>query len=198
MIVTGANVSNSLKEAFLALFEQKHFDDISVSAICAKASASRTAFYKHFANKDELFASILFDKLIEPMQNFRRSRISDIHPDIAPSWADRIQYERVLANKDFFKKAFRECTLVTYRSLMSAYIKLNREHLSTWDLDEVESEYVAVISAAIHVSGIAKWVHDDFNISPEALAELHYKWGVKNWIEEYTNLPAFKEASTSR
>ena len=45
----------SLREAFLQLMSQKHFEDITVNELCERAMIRRTTFYKHFADKYEFF-----------------------------------------------------------------------------------------------------------------------------------------------
>lgn len=45
-----------LRGAFTQLLEEKHFEDITVNALCERAMIRRTTFYKHFADKYEYFA----------------------------------------------------------------------------------------------------------------------------------------------
>lgn len=41
-------------ESFYKLLEKKHYDDITVGEICAKAGVSRMSFYRLFASKEDL------------------------------------------------------------------------------------------------------------------------------------------------
>ena len=45
----------ALHNAFLALLEEKRFEDITVNELCDRAMIRRTTFYKHFADKYEYF-----------------------------------------------------------------------------------------------------------------------------------------------
>lgn len=45
----------ALHNAFLALLEEKRFEDIKVNELCDRAMIRRTTFYKHFADKYEYF-----------------------------------------------------------------------------------------------------------------------------------------------
>ena len=45
----------SLHNAFVALLEEKRFEDITVNELCDQAMIRRTTFYKHFADKYEYF-----------------------------------------------------------------------------------------------------------------------------------------------
>jgi len=45
----------ALHNAFIALLEEKRFEDITVGELCDRAMIRRTTFYKHFADKYEYF-----------------------------------------------------------------------------------------------------------------------------------------------
>lgn len=45
----------SLHHAFIALLEEKRFEDLTVNELCDRAMIRRTTFYKHFADKYEYF-----------------------------------------------------------------------------------------------------------------------------------------------
>lgn len=45
----------ALHNAFVALLEEKRFEDITVNELCDRAMIRRTTFYKHFADKYEYF-----------------------------------------------------------------------------------------------------------------------------------------------
>ena len=46
----------ALQNAFVALLEEKRFEELTVNELCDKAMIRRTTFYKHFADKYEFFA----------------------------------------------------------------------------------------------------------------------------------------------
>ena len=46
----------ALCEAFTALLEERHYEEITVSDLCDRALIRRTTFYKHFADKQEFLA----------------------------------------------------------------------------------------------------------------------------------------------
>ena len=46
----------ALKNAFLALLEQKRFEEITVQQLCTEAEIRRATFYTHFADKYEFLA----------------------------------------------------------------------------------------------------------------------------------------------
>ena len=46
----------ALSNAFVALLEEKRFDELTVNELCERAMIRRTTFYKHFADKYDFFA----------------------------------------------------------------------------------------------------------------------------------------------
>ena len=46
----------ALQNAFVALLEEKRFEELTVNDLCDRAMIRRTTFYKHFADKYEFFA----------------------------------------------------------------------------------------------------------------------------------------------
>ncbi|MCD7894535.1 MAG: TetR/AcrR family transcriptional regulator [Erysipelotrichaceae bacterium] len=56
---------NAIKTAFLNLLDNKDYNDITVSQICRNALVSRTTFYFHYENKEELLEFIYLDVMEE-------------------------------------------------------------------------------------------------------------------------------------
>lgn len=46
----------ALQNAFVALLEEKRFDELTINELCDRAMIRRTTFYKHFGDKYEYFA----------------------------------------------------------------------------------------------------------------------------------------------
>ena len=46
----------ALNNAFVALLEEKRFEELTVNELCDRAMIRRTTFYKHFADKYDYFA----------------------------------------------------------------------------------------------------------------------------------------------
>jgi AcrR family transcriptional regulator len=60
-----------LRDALLALIVEKGYDDLSVQDITEKADLRRATFYLHYADKDELLATVLreiFDALVKELE----------------------------------------------------------------------------------------------------------------------------------
>ncbi len=176
-----ASVDEALKETFCTLFMEQRYSDITVDKLCQTAKASRSAFYKRYANKDELLVSILADDLVKPAREFRQAVPTRKFADHAQPMVDSLQYERILERRDFYKKVLRECSDVVLHGLTAAFADFNREVMAEYPFDDVERDYVASVYAADHVFWMAKWIHDDFSISVDELVRLHRKWSVGTW-----------------
>lgn len=53
-----------IKDALLAMINEKTYDRINVSEVCKKAEISRATFYLHFDSLDEVLDSIIDDALL--------------------------------------------------------------------------------------------------------------------------------------
>ena len=176
-----ASVDEALKRTFCELFMDCRYSDLTVDRICQTAKASRSAFYKRYANKDELLTAILTDDLVKPVREFRQTVPTRKFAEQAQAMADSIQYERILEKRDFYKKVLRECSDVVLHDLVTVFAEFNREVMAEYPFDDVEREYVASVYAADHIFWMAKWIHEDFSISVDELVKLHRKWSVGTW-----------------
>jgi AcrR family transcriptional regulator len=51
----------AISNAFLSLIQECTYEDISVSAICARADVVRKTFYNHFQSKDDVVRYLIND-----------------------------------------------------------------------------------------------------------------------------------------
>lgn len=56
---------NNLQQALLNLLQEDNYADISIDLICKQALCSRSTFYAHYGNKDELVQEIISNYLAE-------------------------------------------------------------------------------------------------------------------------------------
>jgi AcrR family transcriptional regulator len=79
-----------IREAFIALIEERSFDAITVGEIASRAMVSRTAFYRYYEDKYDLVMK-LFEETVITMNNdfdvFRRDVLSTVDPKTgSQSW----------------------------------------------------------------------------------------------------------------
>jgi AcrR family transcriptional regulator len=72
---------DSLREALVALIREKPYDDIVVKEILARANVSRSTFYTHFRDKNELLLSGIHHVLRSAPRDGQRTRTE---------WSERI------------------------------------------------------------------------------------------------------------
>jgi AcrR family transcriptional regulator len=73
---------NSLGDALVALMHEKTFEEITVQQVLERAGVSRSTFYAHFRDKDDLFLSDA-EEFLEMMANFL-SRSKEQSHRVAP------------------------------------------------------------------------------------------------------------------
>ena len=71
---------HSLAQAFMALLEEKNFEDISVAELCDKAMIRRTTFYKHFADKNEFLVFFVKEVRDEFAQRVEKEGVANSDP----------------------------------------------------------------------------------------------------------------------
>lgn len=52
-----------LREALVSLLHEKDYDSLAIKEILYRANVGRSTFYTHFRNKDELLASLIYERL---------------------------------------------------------------------------------------------------------------------------------------
>ena len=60
----------ALRDAIVALMEERDFDDITVNDLCERADLNRGTFYNHFRDKDDLLAT-LENEVIADLDHFQ-------------------------------------------------------------------------------------------------------------------------------
>src|SRR5579863_9077562 len=71
-----------LREALMALIEERGYEPISIQDITDRANVSRTTFYLHFRDKDDLLFTTmeeLYDNLVEHVHIAPLREASDIN-----------------------------------------------------------------------------------------------------------------------
>ena len=71
---------HSLAQTFMALLEEKNFEDISVAELCDKAMIRRTTFYKHFADKNEFLVFFVKEVRDEFAQRVEKEGVANSDP----------------------------------------------------------------------------------------------------------------------
>jgi AcrR family transcriptional regulator len=95
-----------LKDAMLALLDEKPFEKISVTELCEKASVSRITFYTHYGSKYDLV-----NEYFDDMEAWAEKRFQMLQEDNNPRWAPNPGFcnmfdaiiDMYMENYNFFK-----------------------------------------------------------------------------------------------
>ena len=119
----------TLKNALIALCDEKSYYDITIWDICNKAEAYRSTFYRYFDTKDEMLREIE-QKYLEKTRSLTPT-IHRYHPDASPEEMARY-LEELTADMEYHLKNEKLC-----RFLLSAagdiwfYGKMKKSLIST-------------------------------------------------------------------
>lgn len=170
-----AETQKLLEETLGTLLEEKSFEEIKVSDICAKAKIHRSTFYTYYNDKYELLKSKL-DKYEAKFLDFLRKykiegKLTDSHVDIM---IEILKY--FYFNKEYLKIIFQN-------NREGSIIKILQKYLEAYiiegvkDIEQVRSdrphtiEIMGSFYSGAFISVIGKWILKDCYITPEELAQ---------------------------
>ncbi|EFH80658.1 TetR/AcrR family transcriptional regulator [Ktedonobacter racemifer] len=85
-----------IRDAFIALIEERGFDAITVGEVASRAMVSRTAFYRYYEDKYDLVMKLFEETVITINRDFdvfRRDALSTADPKTpAQSWTQLFKY----------------------------------------------------------------------------------------------------------
>lgn len=163
------DIENILADTLLSLCHEKEYKDITIKDIRSKSGISRTGFYNHFRDKNDLAHWIYYHRVQtfftkEPVENFYESLL--------------IYYRRVQKYHYFLKSVLK----VTEQNCLKDYMY---EHPFQWELqyniqwyqknqgkkpvmDELRffTEYHSMASVSMTI----KWIQEDMPFPPEEMA----------------------------
>lgn len=158
-----------IKNAFLKLLKDKDFNSIYVNDICKEANISRTSFYSHYDDINDLIIKIKYK----------------YHNDII-----NILLKEKLSSKDSFIKYFYYLKdhlefFKVYLMTSESSILRNQSHESTYDLyykliqkenrTEREIKYHMIFIGAAIKAIACKWLIDGCIETPEEMAEIVHR-----------------------
>ena len=164
-----------LTEAFMQLMSEKHFEDITINALCERAMIRRTTFYKHFADKYEFLRFF-----IRQMQaDFDAT--SDFSSDYQDPQTFYISIMRhsldfLKENEQFVQKALSSALLPSLLDILSEQITVDiREKVKIGVKKGIfvpaSSEIVAAFFAGAITHTIKWWLMQKKQISEEILLQ---------------------------
>jgi AcrR family transcriptional regulator len=152
----------ALLDAALGVFAERGYRDASIDEIAERAGYSKGAVYWHFSSKDELFSTLLEERLDKPWrEGIALLQSASADADMAPEASARFtamlrgQRELVLLDQEYWSLAVRDPKLRTryakrqrdLRRALGRAIAARMEHLGAPPLDEKPEELAAAFVA---------------------------------------------------
>ncbi|MCD2137534.1 TetR/AcrR family transcriptional regulator [Salinicoccus halitifaciens] len=158
----------SLKKALLAFLAHEQFNNLNVTDISKAAGITRSSFYNHYPNKEELLRSLMAEKHRELLYAYRKPFLNK-HPfpfnRLTPS--ELYLFNNIFQNADYYSIILKSdlSSLVEDR-MFESFKKINLEEGNVRD-NNVQSDLLASYLAYAVVGLIKQWVHEDYKYEPE-------------------------------
>lgn len=169
----------ALREALMALIIEKGYEAISIQDITDRADVSRTTFYLHYRDKEELLASgmrELYDELLAAYLPFSAAEVQQT--GFSSAMLDAGDYEHVAENAAFYKAMFSAKGAPSFMTTVHQYLA---EIFTSFCLKEVEPQQsplpldmIAYGMAGMHIGLIQWWLQKDMPLSPETMSRMSY------------------------
>ncbi len=171
----------ALRDALMALIEEKGYDAISVQDIAERARLNRATFYLHYRDKQDLLirtSEVVFDRLAEEAGPIDRENLAFQKP---PQQVVVI-FQHLAKNQDFYRA-------VLGKSGVPAFAAKLREYLAAFTQQRMKNLYAIYPAAAPIVDdafisqylagallGIMTWwLENNLPHSPEYMAD-RFSW----------------------
>jgi len=166
----------TLKNALIALCDEKSYYDITIWDICNKAGAYRSTFYRYFDTKDEMLREIEREYL-EKTRSLTPS-IRDFHFDTSPGQMN-VYLAELTADMEYHLKNERLCRFLLsaagdiwfYKKMKESLIATGRKNLENGRLTHGDNmEYRINFFAAGFIDTIHTWLQKK-DRTPEQMAK---------------------------
>jgi AcrR family transcriptional regulator len=170
-----------LLQALMDLIVEKGYASISIQDITDRADVSRTTFYLHFRDKDELLAvgmREMYDEMVSTYTPLSRHEVQE--RGYYTSLLEPTDYRHVAKNADFYRAMLSEkgapAFIVTVQNYLAQVLNEFCLKLAHDDYKPpVPLDFIAYALAGMEVGIIHWWLHhDQMQHSPEMLSVMEY------------------------
>lgn len=161
-----------LKEALLALLQEKALHELSVTQVTQRAECNRVTFYSHFTDLNALLSTIVADYLQELQADFRKSfenRERFASTDV----------ERHLPIFEFlYRNQFLSALIIrgevlpgSQNQFCESLVEISANELRLEESSTIEIPALNYFMVYGSLGFFIHWVKEDFRESPRAMAE---------------------------
>ncbi|CAM3995337.1 TetR/AcrR family transcriptional regulator [Saccharibacillus endophyticus] len=161
-----------LRDALVALLEEKSYDRITIADITDRATVNRKTFYLHYETKDHLLQSVTDGILDELFGEAKAAQPIDLSIDEMQSYIAGRIFSYVKKHRTFFEVMFERKAMTDFVQYMKRYFARFYEEKFA-DIDEsrlpVQKDVIASYIGSAYVGVIHGWLNDGMRQSPEEM-----------------------------
>lgn len=161
-----------LRDALVALLEEKSYDRITIADITGRATVNRKTFYLHYETKDHLLQSVTDGILDELFGEAKAAQPIDLSIDEMQSYIAGRIFAYVKKHRTFFEVMFERRAMTDFVQYMKRYFARFYEEKFA-DIDEsrlpVQKDVIASYIGSAYVGVIHGWLNDGMRQSPEEM-----------------------------
>ena len=179
------DVEKRIEQAYRASVAELPYPSISVVLLCKRAGVSRKMFYKCFKGKDDVLRSIFERDVVAPQAELCRIFTLEKMASFAPNMERHI-FELVHRDGDFYRDVVRaahggEAAFVG--AAAQSFAAFNRVVLDEYGYrgSDTERDYIASYFAEAKAHMLAKWVGEDYPLTPEEASGLYSRMALPFW-----------------
>ena len=181
-----------LSQALMDLIIERGYDSISIQDIADRANVSRTTFYLHYKDKDELlFASMtqIYDQLVGSHEG------SGMPIEVTPEDFETLDckagdFQHVADYADFYRAMISKHGSVVFIVNVLSYLTeimqpTLQARLNDGREPKIPLDFIAAFFAGAEVGVMKWWLENDMKYSPEDMARMQFflsvfglKWAV--------------------
>ncbi len=168
-----------LSKALMDLIIERGYESITIQDITDRANVSRTTFYLHFRDKDELlFASMtkIYDGLVTGHEGFMPMGVTEADYDQVQ--CDASDFEHVAEYADFYRVMLSKKGSVTFVLQVLSYLtdmmKPGLEAKLNGHTPQVPLDLIASFLAGAEVGVMKWWIESDMQYSAEEMARMQF------------------------
>ncbi len=168
-----------LAQALMDLIIERGYDAISIQDIADRANVSRTTFYLHYKDKDELlFASMsqIYDQLVGSHEGFMPI---DIAPaDFETVECDKGDFQHVADYADFYRAMIsKQGSIVFIMNVMSYLAEIMKPGLEArlaGREPKIPLDLIAAFCAGAEVGVMKWWLENDMPYTAEEMSRMQF------------------------